>query len=274
MLPQSCAFNFDNCKRNADLQKAGFELPRPYKTGTSIVGVVCADAVVLGADTRATGGSLVADKNCIKIHRLMDHIYCCGAGTAADTDRMTMFTSAELDLHELNTDRQVPVVCASRSIRRSLFRFQGHIGAALVLGGVDKWGPQLYCIYPHGSEDKIPYCAMGSGTLAALAKLERGWRENLSLEEGKELVREAINAGAKNDLGSGSNIDLCVITKKGAQFVRADRVASAKRVLIGKTPIKRNCTIARSRSVHVVSEFASNSNTLTWEPATPWSDPE
>lgn len=40
-------------------------------------------------------------------------------------------------------------------------RYQGYIGAALVLGGVDVTGPHLYSIHPHGSTDKLPYVTMG-----------------------------------------------------------------------------------------------------------------
>ena len=47
------------------------------------------DGVALCADTRATGGSIVGDKNCEKIHYLAPNIRCCGAGTAADCDHVT-----------------------------------------------------------------------------------------------------------------------------------------------------------------------------------------
>jgi hypothetical protein len=47
------------------------------------------DGVILGADTRATEGEIVCDKNCEKIHYLAPNIYCCGAGTAADTENVT-----------------------------------------------------------------------------------------------------------------------------------------------------------------------------------------
>jgi hypothetical protein len=117
-------FNFDLCKRNDMLEKKGMHLPKAWKTGTTIagiifkVGVVAAglmpagplrwplpglppgaspdaltlpsqDGVVLGADTRSTSGSTVADKNCEKIHYIAGNIYCCGAGTAADTEATT-----------------------------------------------------------------------------------------------------------------------------------------------------------------------------------------
>ena len=56
---------------------------------------------MLGADTRSTGGSIVMDKNCEKIHYIAPNIYCCGAGTAADTENTTALISSQLELHRL-----------------------------------------------------------------------------------------------------------------------------------------------------------------------------
>ena len=41
--------------------------------------------------------------------------------------------------------------------------YQGHVGAALVLGGVDNSGAHLFTVHPHGSTDKLPYVSMGEG---------------------------------------------------------------------------------------------------------------
>lgn len=54
-----------------------------------IIFIYIQDGVILGADTRATEGPIVADKNCEKIHYMAPNIYCCGAGTAADTEAVT-----------------------------------------------------------------------------------------------------------------------------------------------------------------------------------------
>ncbi|ALC48904.1 Prosbeta2 [Drosophila busckii] len=242
-------FSMVNTKRNVELLLNGFAPPLPVRTGTSIVGLIFQDGVILGADTRATEGPIVSDKNCSKIHRLQDHIFCCGAGTAADTEQMTLLTSAELDMHQLNTERQVPVMCASMLLRRTLFRYQGHISAALVLGGVDKLGPHVHCIHPCGSIDKIPYAAMGSGTLAAMAVMENGWHPGLSLEQAKQLVREAISAGVFNDLGSGSNIDLCILTREGTQHLRTETVASERGTRQVEYDILPNTSLVKSISV-------------------------
>ena len=72
-------------------------------------------------------------------------------------------------------------------MRYLVCRYQGHIGAALVLGGVDATGPQLFTIHPHGSTDKLPYVTMGSGSLAAMAVFEDGWKPNMSVRSLLEL---------------------------------------------------------------------------------------
>uniref|UniRef100_A0A8D0NMP1 Proteasome subunit beta n=1 Tax=Sus scrofa TaxID=9823 RepID=A0A8D0NMP1_PIG len=241
-------FSFDNCRRNAileaDFAKKGYKLPTARKTGTTIAGVVYKDGIVLGADTRATEGMVVADKNCSKIHFISPNIYCCGAGTAADTDMTTQLISSNLELHSLSTGRLPRVVTANRMLKQMLFRYQGYIGAALVLGGVDVTGPHLYSIYPHGSTDKLPYVTMGECNISLL------FEHPLYLEEeAKQLVSEAIAAGIFNDLGSGSNIDLCVISKSKLDFLRPYSVPNKKGTRFGRYRCEKGTTAVLTEKV-------------------------
>ena len=80
-------FEFNACVHN--VKKGAFSSKQATKTGTTICGVIYSNGVVLGADTRSTNGETVADKNCEKIHYIAPNIYCCGAGTAADTEAVT-----------------------------------------------------------------------------------------------------------------------------------------------------------------------------------------
>jgi len=232
LIPQdlpSPGFNFDNCKRNAMLACQGFKPPKVTKTGTTICAVIWKDGVVLGADTRSTGGDIVANKNCEKLHYMAPNIYCAGAGTAADCDKTTASISSQLELHRLNTGRQVRVVAANRLVKQMLFRYQGQIGTYLIMGGVDVTGPHLYEIAAHGSTSKVPYCTMGSGTLAAMSVLESRWVPDMSEEDAKQLVRDAIRAGIFNDMGSGSYVDLVVVKPKDdVQYLRCFDEANVK----------------------------------------------
>ena len=85
-------FNYDNCIRNKALLESGgisADKVKYTKTGTTICGVVFKDGVCIAADTRSTAGTVVADKNCEKIHYMAPNIYCSGAGTAADCEHIT-----------------------------------------------------------------------------------------------------------------------------------------------------------------------------------------
>ena len=102
----------------------GFNPKKAKKTGTTIAGIIFKDGVVLGADTRATAGPIVADKNCEKIHYLAPNIFVCGAGTSADCENVTEMMGSNLTLHRLNTGRECRVVTAVSMLSQYLFRYQ------------------------------------------------------------------------------------------------------------------------------------------------------
>jgi len=220
----STGFDFSNILRNAHLEAAAgrsqTRLPKATSTGTTITGCIYDGGVILGADTRATEGPIIADKNCEKIHYISDNIKCAGAGTAADTEFTTAMISSNMQLHSLSTNRQPRVVTALTMLKQMLFRYQGQVGAYLVLGGYDINGPQLFTVAAHGSTDKLPYVTLGSGSMAAMSVFETRWKAGMTRQEAIDLVVDSIEAGIFNDLGSGSNVDICAIEKEGSDMYR------------------------------------------------------
>ncbi|KAF8468859.1 nucleophile aminohydrolase [Kalaharituber pfeilii] len=213
-------FDFSNYARNATLMAHGFPAPQAISTGTTIVGCIYDGGVVIAADTRATDGSIVADKNCEKLHYISPNIWCAGAGTAADTEFVTALICSQLELHSLSTGRKPRVITCMTLLKQHLFRHQGYIGAYLVVAGVDPTGVHLFTVHAHGSTDKLPYVTMGSGSLAAMAIFETQWKQDMTRDEAVKVCSDAILAGIFNDLGSGSNVDICVITPEKATVHR------------------------------------------------------
>ncbi|XP_020776351.1 proteasome subunit beta type-10 [Boleophthalmus pectinirostris] len=250
-------FNFENSRRNAVLESSlsqnGLKAPNPRKTGTTIAGLIYKDGVILGADTRATDDMVVADKNCMKIHYIAPNIYCCGAGVAADAEITTQIMASNVELHMLNTGRPPLVAMVTRQLKQMLFRYQGHVGSSLIVGGVDVTGPQLYSVYPHGSYDKLPFLTMGSGAAAAVSVFEDRFKPNMELEEAERLVRDAIAAGIFCDLGSGSNVDLCIITEKGVEMKRGYEIAATRGEREGNYRYKRGTTAVLTKTITPLS---------------------
>lgn len=213
--------SFDNYQRNQFLASQGVKVPTATSTGTTIVGCRFAGGVVIAADTRATSGDIVADKNCEKLHQISPDIWCAGAGTAADTEMVTQLISSNIELHALDTGRKPRVVTCLTMLKQHLFQYQGHIGAYLIVAGVDPTGPKLFSIHAHGSTDVGYYLSLGSGSMAAMAVLESRWHQDITKQEAIDLVSDAIESGIWNDLGSGSNVDLCIMeTDKPSVLLR------------------------------------------------------
>ena len=155
-------------------------------------------------------------------------MYCCGAGTAADNEFVTQMMSSELEMHRLYTGRESRIAHAEARLTQYLFKYQGYIGAHLIIGGVDCKGPQLVTISAYGNSMRTPYTTMGSGSLNAMSILETRYKDNMTKEEAIELAKCAIEAGIFNDLGSGSNVDIYNITREGCEKMESYREYNKK----------------------------------------------
>ena len=153
--------------------------------------------------------------------------YCASRGGGGDRmqpqdgGEIQFRSEEENDINQALKSTSISSIC--HMIREELTKGKGQIGANLVLGGVDPYTgqPILTAIHPHGSIDVVPYTALGSGGLAAMGVLEDGFQTGMEVEEGVELVKRAVLAGIKNDLGSGSQVDLIIIQSKGVVYQRA-----------------------------------------------------
>ena len=109
-------------------------------------------------------------------------------------------STASGDGHDHVKAVPLPVGYSIRIIKSDIIhptnRYQGHVGAALVLGGVDSTGPHLFTVAPHGSTDKLPYVTMGSGSLAAMAVFESSWKPNMSVSHQRNTLLHKLTAGA------------------------------------------------------------------------------
>lgn len=241
---KAAGFDFSLYSRNRAISKKVGEM-QYRKTGTTIAGVVYDGGVILGADTRATAGPMVVVKNEHKIHYISDNIWCLGAGTAADTQQTTNLISAKLKLYQMNTGMQPQVAQATNLLANKLFYYQGYISAALIIGGFDCHGPSLYTLYPDGACARAPFATMGSGSYSAVSVLENGWKPNMTEEEAKDLVTRAIMAGITNDLGSGSNVNLCIINEKGSNYIENYKVSNQRIFRIAKPVSSINIEVVK-----------------------------
>ncbi|MCK5449391.1 hypothetical protein KAI32_00840 [Candidatus Pacearchaeota archaeon] len=207
-------------------------------SGTSLVGIICKDGVVMAGDRKATvGGSIVMNKNTDKIISINEYLITSGTGVASDIDMLQRIVKAQLRMKELKERKRPTVKEAAnliaainyRNIRQpTMIQFI----AGLMVGGVNEDGStELYSIEPAGSVMKVEDfdANFSSGMPYILGLLEKSYRKDLTMEEGVELATEAIRASSERDTASGCGIDVFTITKEGIKHVSKQRVESVYR---------------------------------------------
>lgn len=197
------------------------------KTGTTILGIVCKDGIVMASDRQVSAGNLVVGKNFAKTIPFNDRFLLSFTGSVADAQRVSKILPAELRLKELRSKSSPTVKQAASllsSILYSAIRQPSMIPHIVgnILGGVNDDGTvELYSLEPAGSINKVEdYDAnFGSGMPYVLGLLERQYKKDLTVKEGIELAKEALKSSTQRDMGSGYGIDIFTITKDGIKKV-------------------------------------------------------
>ncbi len=205
------------------------------KTGTSLVGIVCKDGVVMAGDRKTTlGGQIVSDKNTLKVVPINPYVLVSGTGVASDIEMLRKIIAAQLKLKELR-DKKRPSVKESANLvasfaynnirQPSMIPFM----AGTMVGGYNEDGTaELYSVGPDGSLKFVRDfdANFSSGMPYILGLLERQYKKNLSVAEGIKLAIEAIKASSERDTASGFGVDVFTITKEGIKQVSKQRAES------------------------------------------------
>jgi proteasome beta subunit len=184
-------------------------------TGTA-VGVRASDGVVLAAEKRVAYGFTMFSRSGKKVFKVNDNIGIASIGILADMQVLTKIAKAYMSLYALDTKTRPSIRSAAKLLSYVLFsnRILPYFVEVLV-GGVDDEGSHLFIMDPLGSLIEDDYAAVGTGTKLAIAILESGYRQGMSIKEARDLAIRAINQSISRDPVSGDGIDILTITNNG-----------------------------------------------------------
>jgi proteasome beta subunit len=184
--------------------------------GTTTIGLVCKNSVVLASDTRVTMGSYVAHKHGKKIYKIDDHLAMTISGGVADAQRTVDILKVNAQLYKLNMDRPIPVSSAARLIANLLFSSRyAPLIAQVLIGGMDDTGPHVFSLDPFGSLTEEKCFATGSGSPIAYGILEDRFKEDMPAKEVLPVIVKAVDSAMKRDAASGDSFNVAVIDVKG-----------------------------------------------------------
>jgi len=185
-----------------------------YK-GTTTVGLICKDGVVLATEKRATMGNFIASRRAKKIYQIADRVAMTTAGSVGDAQFLARLVTVEASLYEIRKEEK-PTVKALATMLSNLLNSARYFPyfVQLLVGGVDSRGPSIYSIDPIGGAiEEIDIVATGSGSPTAYGVLEDRFTPEMTTDEAMELAVRAIYSAMKRDSASGDVIDVVRITK-------------------------------------------------------------
>ncbi len=183
--------------------------------GTTTVGLVAGDHVVLAADKRATAGFFIASRKVKKIVKITDYAAMTISGLVADAQTLAEFVREEAKFYELTYNVKPSVKWIANLLSTILFssKWFPYI-VQLIVGGYDV-KPRIYTLDPYGSITEEKYTATGSGSPVAIGIIESEYREDLTLDEAMQLAAKAVKAATLRDVASGDGVDVLAIGKDG-----------------------------------------------------------
>jgi proteasome beta subunit len=186
------------------------------KKGTTTVGVIAKDAVVIAADQKATMGYMVASKQSQKVYQLDGHIGLTIAGYAGDALAMIRLLKAQFKLYKL--ERGAITLKAAATLLSNILHGSKYFPYLnqFILAGYDT-EPHVIEFDPLGAFDfKDKYYSTGSGSPFVYGVLEAEFKENMATEDAIKLIVKAIKAAIERDIASGGKrIQVAVIDKNG-----------------------------------------------------------
>ena len=195
------------------------------KTGTTILGMICKDGVIIATERRATMGTLIAHKTTKKLYKIDEHLALATAGLVGDLQTLSRYLSAEANLYRLKRDTKMPVKSAATLMSNILNQRKFYpYYVQLVLGGWDSSGSHVYSLDAAGGAIPDKYTAGGSGSPYVFGVLEDLYKDDLPVDKGVDIAVRAISAAMGRDSASGNGIDVAVINEKGFRIIPDDEI--------------------------------------------------
>jgi len=201
--------------------------PGELSSGTTIIAIPFATGVVLGADSRVSTGTYVANRASDKIAQLHDRIWCCRSGSAADTQALTDYVKHYLSQLAVETGRVPTVKVAAHLMRKLCYENKDNLMAGVIIGGWDPVdGGSVYNIPLGGSCIKMPWAIGGSGSTFIYGLADSEFREGLSESETQDLVKLCLSHAMARDGSSGGIIRTVTVTEEGneREYVPGDKL--------------------------------------------------
>ncbi|MBI2655191.1 archaeal proteasome endopeptidase complex subunit alpha [Candidatus Woesearchaeota archaeon] len=201
---------------------------KTVRQGSTAIGMVCSDGVLLVADKRVVD-SLIVPESVEKIWQIDDNIGAAASGILSDARVLIDRAQLKAQQHKVTYDSEIDTLTIVKDIcdLKQICTQSGGLrpfGVSILVAGIDDHSPKLFETDPIGIYFQYKATAIGEGEVEVEEILHSEYKQDMSIEEGLKLSLKAL----KKVLGENFNverIDAAHITTAEKKF---RRVAKSK----------------------------------------------
>lgn len=195
------------------------------KQGSTAIGMVCKDGVLLVVDKRVADRLIVAE-SVEKIFQVDDHIGATAVGFVMDGRVLLERAQIVVQQHRVTYDEPmdtaelVKEICDIKQLYTQLGGARP-FGVSIIFMGVDN-RPSLYVTDPTGIFFEYKAAVVGEGESEVRKILEKEYNENLTIEDGLKVALAALKRVLGKDFDL-KRVDGAYITSSGKNFTKVER---------------------------------------------------
>lgn len=199
---------------------------KDLKTGTTTVGIVARDSIILAADMRASMGHLAYDEEAEKLYKITENIALSNAGSVGDSLTIIRFLRSHAYLYEVERETKMSAQAISSYLSNILNsnRYYPYVVQFLIAGFNEI--AEIYEITPYGGVlRRNKYAVTGSGSELALATIDNEYKKEMSTEDAIALAIKAVSAAKKRDLYTGGvSISVMIVRRDGIEELKRNEI--------------------------------------------------
>ncbi|MBI2129075.1 archaeal proteasome endopeptidase complex subunit alpha [Candidatus Woesearchaeota archaeon] len=196
---------------------------KTVKQGSTAIGIVCSDGVVLVTDKRIVD-KLVVPESVEKIWQIDDHIGATASGILSDARVLIERAQLAAQRHRITYDSDIDVlsivkdICNLKQITTQSGGFRP-FGVSILIAGIDSDGPKLFETDPTGIFFQYRAAVIGEGEIEVEAILNKDYKETITVEEALKLAISSLAKILDKDF-SVERIDAAYIMTKEKKFTK------------------------------------------------------
>lgn len=187
--------------------------------GTTTIGMVCSDGVILGADSRATlmPNVDIGSTDTVKLFKINDTVAITIAGYVGDAQYLVKLLKTQNDMYSMNESKGLTPTSLS-SLLALIMQENKYMPymVEMIVGGITYDNPEIFIVDPSGASLKYSdFYSSGSGSSYSIGYLENVYEKGKSTQEMIKHVAKALKIAMKRNAATGDNMRIAVITKAG-----------------------------------------------------------